>query len=265
LAVLGQVTWSHPLWLWGAPVLGGVFLALTGALLIWDLEHPKRFHYIFTRPQWRSWLVRGGFLIGAYGLVLLIHFVATIFGVRDVQPGLGILGAPLAVMTAVYTAYLFAQAKARDLWQSPLMAPHLFVQAVLAGAAVMAPIAAWLAEIGAAGVFGPIASIEPQLPGVGPPHDATWLLLAIVAVASGVHLLFVLGETTLTHGTAHGRLASWEMTRGRHALWFRVGIVLVAVGLASPWLGAPAALAALAGIFAHEHAWVQAGQAVPLA
>ena len=26
--------------------------------LIGDLEHPRRFYYIFTRPQWRSWLVR---------------------------------------------------------------------------------------------------------------------------------------------------------------------------------------------------------------
>jgi hypothetical protein len=37
-------------------------------------------------------------------------------------------------MTAVYTAFLFAQAKARDLWQNPLLPPHLVVQAVLAGA-----------------------------------------------------------------------------------------------------------------------------------
>jgi hypothetical protein len=37
------------------------------------------------------------------------------------------------------------------------------------------------------------------------------------------------------------------------------------VGMTAPWLGLPAAIAVLAGIFAHEHAWVQAGQAVPLA
>ena len=46
-------------------------------------------------------------------------------------------GIPLAVMTAVYTAYLFAQAKARDLWQNPLLPPHMAVQAVLAGAAAL--------------------------------------------------------------------------------------------------------------------------------
>ena len=34
-------------------------------------------------------------------------------------------------LTAVYTAWLFAQAKARDLWQSPLLPPHLAAQAAL--------------------------------------------------------------------------------------------------------------------------------------
>jgi hypothetical protein len=45
------------LWTLGAPVLAGVPRG-HGAVLIWDLEHPERFHYILTRPQWRSWLVR---------------------------------------------------------------------------------------------------------------------------------------------------------------------------------------------------------------
>ncbi|HEX8351397.1 MAG TPA: 4Fe-4S dicluster domain-containing protein, partial [Pyrinomonadaceae bacterium] len=43
---------SGVLWRWVAPVLSGAFLALTGGLLIWDLEHPERFYMIFTRPQW---------------------------------------------------------------------------------------------------------------------------------------------------------------------------------------------------------------------
>jgi formate-dependent nitrite reductase membrane component NrfD len=46
---------------------------------------------------------------------------------------LALLGVPAAVMTGVYTAFLFAQAKARDLWQNPLLPPHLAVQSVLAG------------------------------------------------------------------------------------------------------------------------------------
>ena len=46
-------------------------------------------------------------------------------------------GLPLSVLTAVYTAYLFAQATARDLWQNPLLPSHLFIQALLAGSAAL--------------------------------------------------------------------------------------------------------------------------------
>ena len=46
-------------------------------------------------------------------------------------------GLPLSVLAAVYTAYLFAQATARDLWQNPLLPSHLFIQALLAGSAVL--------------------------------------------------------------------------------------------------------------------------------
>ena len=80
-----------------------------------------------------------------------------------------------------------------------------------------------------------------------------------------MHLLFVWGETTLPHPTAHAHLAVWEMTKGRFAFFFWSGVVLVAVGLLAPLIGGLAAPFALAGLLAHEHAYVQAAQAVPLA
>ena len=46
-------------------------------------------------------------------------------------------GVVLAALAAVYTAFLFAQAGGRDLWQSPLLAWHLLVQAVMAGRAAL--------------------------------------------------------------------------------------------------------------------------------
>jgi hypothetical protein len=87
----------------------------------------------------------------------------------------------------------------------------------------------------------------------------------VLAAAALAHLLMVAGEVTLAHPTAHARLAAHEMTRGRYAAWFRAGIVLVAGGLAAPLVGAWAAPLALAGLLAHEHAYVQAGQSVPRA
>jgi Ni/Fe-hydrogenase subunit HybB-like protein len=151
---------------------------------------------------------------------------------------------PLALMTAVYTAFLFAQAKARDLWQNPLLPPHLAVQAVQAGAALAVPFAMWS---------------EP---------DVVLPLAWIVAGASAVHLLMVLGELTLPHPTAHARTAAHNLTSGRFRTFFRAGIALSVLALAAPI--APlaallASIAALVGLLLFEHAYVQAGQSVPLA
>lgn len=241
LAVLGLIPWDSPLWLWAAPIVAGAFLAITGMLLIWDLEHPERFHFLFLKAQWRSWLVRGGFIIAGYSVFLLIHFLASMAGVASVQRTLAWVTAPFAVATAVYTAYLFAQARARDMWQNPLAPAHLVIQAVLAGSAALA-----LAAV----------RVEPESVG---------RLLIVLSIASALHLLLWGGEATLEQGTAHARLAAWEMTHGRYKFYFWIGIVLIALGFAAPWLGVWTAAAALLGVLAHEHAYVQAGQVVPLA
>jgi Fe-S-cluster-containing dehydrogenase component/formate-dependent nitrite reductase membrane component NrfD len=234
---------SGPLWLWVAPALSGAFLAITGGLLIWDLEHPARFYMIFTRPQWRSWLVKGAFVIAGYSLVLALHFLLSLFADARGHSQLWLVlpGLPLGALTAVYTAYLFAQAKARDLWQNPLLPPHLLVQALLLGSAALMPFALWL---------------EPQA--VSP---LAWTLGA----TSLIHLLMVWGEVSLTHPTAHAALAVREMTRGRYAAFFRAGVVLTLAAVAAPWLGVAAAPLALVGVALHEHAYVQSGQSVPLA
>ena len=241
LVAAGLVAATSPLWRWVAPVLGGTFLAATGTLLIADLKHPKRFYFIFTRPQLKSWLVRGAFIIAGYSAVLALHFLASVLDVSRPQQGLMVAGLPLAVLTAVYTAYLFAQAKARDLWQSPLLPPHLLLQAVLVGSAAILPFAAWL---------------EPEA--VAP---LRWILSASCLM----HALLVLGEATVTHVTAHARLAAWEMMRGRYRRYFWTGLLLLLGGVAAPWIGLGAVPLALMAVLAHEHAYVQAGQSVPLA
>jgi Fe-S-cluster-containing dehydrogenase component/formate-dependent nitrite reductase membrane component NrfD len=241
LALTGVIAWSSPLWLTITPLLGILFLALTGALLIWDLEHPERFYMIFTRPHWRSWLVRGGFIIAAYGALLALHLITGIFGIALLPRVLAWIGLPLAAATAVYTAYLFAQSKARDLWQNPLLVPLMLVQALLAGATTLLPFASSFGEI----------ALSPLL----------WL----VAGATLAHLLFIFFELTMVHGTAHARLAAWEMTRGGYAAFFWLGTIALSLGITAPWLGIYAALPALLGMLLYEHAYVQAAQAVPLA
>jgi hypothetical protein len=241
LLLSGLLEWASSLWLWAAPAVALGFLALTGAILIWDLEHPLRFVYLFLRPQWRSWLVRGAVVITGFGALLAAHLLLSAAGAEEPQKWLSIAGIPLGAAAAAYTAYLFAQAKARDLWQSPLLAPHLLVQAVLLGAAVLLPFAHWLAP----DAVGPLE----------------WLLGG-TALA---HLVMAAGEATLTHPTAHARLAAHELVRGRYALFFWAAAVLVLAAVFAPLIGVAAVPLALLGLLAHEHAYVQAGQSVPLA
>jgi Fe-S-cluster-containing dehydrogenase component/formate-dependent nitrite reductase membrane component NrfD len=236
LAATGALAWSDPVWLTAAPLIALGMLAATGAVLIADLEHPTRFPLIFLRPQWRSWLVRGAAVITAYGGLLALHLLARAAGAEGAAKWLAVPGIPLAAATAVYTAYLFAQAKARDLWQSPLLPPHMLVQAVLLGAAVLLP-------------FG----------------HAAHALRSTLAVAALAHVLLALGEVSLTHPTAHAHLAARHLWRGRYAAPFWAGLALVAVAVAASWIGAVAVVPALVGVLLHEHAYVQSGQAVPLA
>jgi Fe-S-cluster-containing dehydrogenase component len=242
LAFAGLVGWGNAAVRWAAPVLALAFLAATGALLVADLKHPLRFYLIFTRRHWRSWLVRGAFILGGYGGAVAAYLLAALTGSTLARQVLGGVGLPLAAGAAVYTAYLFAQAKARDMWQSPLLPPHLAVQAALAGAAATLPLLAWLAP-GRAVTSGEV----------------------ILAAAAAAHLLLVAGEITLPHVTAHARLAIEEMTRGRHHRSFGMGMIFIAVAVAAPWIGTLAVPFALAGLLAYEHAYVQAGQSVPLA
>jgi hypothetical protein len=89
--------------------------------------------------------------------------------------------------------------------------------------------------------------------------------MRLVAATAAAHLLALAGEAWLHHPTEHARVAAWEMVRGRFRAFYRVGLALTVMGLATPWLGPVGAVAALAGLLAYEHAYVQAGQAVPLA
>jgi Fe-S-cluster-containing dehydrogenase component len=229
MVLLGRLDITSTLWRWTTPLLSAFFLAITFALLIGDLEHPKRFYMILTRPQWRSWLVRGGVILGAF---------AAINGLHLLWPSrvLAVVGIPVAIATGTYTAFLFAQAKARDLWQSPLLLPQHLVACVMAGAAALL-----------------IAGLD---------------LGFLLAIITAVHLLLIAAEVITPHPTAHARLAVREMVRGRYRAAFAAGFILPLLGLAAMLGGAPppaAAILILAGLLAYEHAHVGAGQAVPLA
>jgi hypothetical protein len=116
------------------------------------------------------------------------------------------------------------------------------VQAVLAGSAVVLPLLAWLA-----------------------PGRAVTADEVVLAVSAAVHVTLVAGEVSQPHVTAHARLATSEMTGGSQRLPFWISVIFILAAVAAPWIGTPATALALAGLLGYEHAYVQAGQSVPLA
>ena len=234
------------------PVVAGVFLGITGALLIADLKQPTRFHYLLTRGNRTSWLVKGAYVLMFFAVVCGLWFLA---GLADNDGLIEILAVPAvlgAFGTAGYTAYLFAQCEGRDLWQTPLLLPVLLAQAVTAGGATYAVLDLFMA------VPETEAIAWVLLGGVGATAALVWMELA-------------------SHGSRHVELAVETMTHGRYARQFWIGgvglgmvvpAVLTVIALATdtvePALLVPAAVAAIVGLFAYEDAFVRAGQSVPL-
>lgn len=230
-------------------VIGLAFLGFTGILLIADLEHPMRFIRIFTRPQWKSWLVKGSFIIAGYSGVLVLQFLAGILGSSSFNLILSILGVVLGGFTAMYTAFLFAQAKGRDLWQNPTLPLHLFSQATLAGAAAYS----------IAGLFLKLSS------------QSLLIVHITLLVALAVHFVLVISEMVIPHTIEDAHRAANQMIYGKYKAFFWTGLIvggLVPLALSFvfgvPALVVAAAVLALIGLLPYEHAFVQAGQSVPL-
>jgi Fe-S-cluster-containing dehydrogenase component/formate-dependent nitrite reductase membrane component NrfD len=240
LILLGRLDVTSVLWKWTTPIVSAFFLAVTFVLLIGDLEHPGRFYLILTRPQWRSWLVRGGVILTAFGAAIGLHLLWSLLG-NDPPRALAIAGGACAIGAGTYTAFLFAQAKARDLWQSPLLPPQHLIASLLAGAAAL---------LIAAAVVAP---------------DLVPLFARLTAVATVIHLALVAAEIATPHPTAHARLAVREMVRGKCAVAFVAGAILQILGLVSLPFGAWAAALVLIGLLLYEHAHICAAQSVPLA
>ncbi len=232
------------------PMIAGAFLAVTGVLLVADLKQPGRFHYLITRGNRTSWLVKGAWILMAYAVALAVWWVG---GLADAPGLIEAVAAPTAVLAAAaagYTAYLFAQCEGRDLWQSPLLLPMLLAQASTAGGAVY--------------------TLVDLVADVPEPDAARWVLLAGVLASAALVAI----EIT-AHGTRHVELAVHDMVRGGQRSRFVTGVgvgmvvpaVLVAVALAAGWGALPVAVAgvcALVGMWFYEDAYVRAGQSVPL-
>ena len=249
-------------------VVGGflslLFIAITTGLLVFDLEKPERFLYILMRPQWKSWLTRGAVLLIGFSLIgglwwavetgsylgFLSESLAT-----SARPFFLWLGLPFAIGSAVYTAFLFAQAEGRDLWQSPLLPIHLVIQAFMMGSAALL-------------LTGLFITIPLDLVAVS----------FVTFIASLIVDLFVtlIGEFSIPHASEVAARAAHDITHGHYKNHFWWGSIVLghliplALLLASLLvvgepviLGSIAAICAAIGLYLFEYAFVMAPQDIP--
>jgi Fe-S-cluster-containing dehydrogenase component/formate-dependent nitrite reductase membrane component NrfD len=225
------------------PAISLVALALTMALLVFDLKRPDRFFYLLTKSNFRSWLVLGAYVLTAYGIAVVVWLIFGMSG-QPINRIFKWITWILALGSAGYSAFLFAQAKGRELWQSSLFFVHLIVQAMVAGPAIVIIAAAW----NGAYFLGHVAAYALRI----------WLVL---------NLVLMLAEILLPHGNQDARLAIKTLSSGRWKIRFwvltlGVGTVLPLIVLEfSPLFGA---ILALIGIWLWDDLWVKAGQSVPL-
>lgn len=236
-----------PLFTTWASFISLLFALITTVLLIADLSQPKRFYYMLVKPQWKSWLTKGAFVLIGFTTLVGVSWLAYVLGYPAIATALIWPGVVLAVLTAVYTAFLFAQCEGRDLWQSKWLAPHLFVQAVMAGAAMFCCI-------------GPF---------VGTTSDSTRTLALTLGFTCIANIGITLVELVSSHGTMVASAARNLIRGGRYqSISIQALSSLLAgagISLAAPVSG-PAAVAgfgSLLGLYAYEWAFVMAPQEVP--
>lgn len=236
-----------------AVVLGIIFLTITGTLLVMDLDRPDRFLYVLLRPHWGSWLVKGGYSIGIYGTLLAVLGAMAYFQIGNGTIVFALLGLTtiFAVITSIYTAFLFAQAKGRDFWQSPILSIHMLVHSVMAGAAVYTLTNLFMVTDGGWGV----------------------VLKNILMIGISINLFTMFIELYTTHATDDAKRTVQSILKGRYKNMFWGGVIafgnvlplllLVFAGNNSMLL-AGAGVIVLIGIYWVNHIWVEAPQRIPL-
>jgi len=245
-----------PLAMVGGGLLAIVMTFITLFLLIIDLDRPDRFFFLLVRPQWRSWVARAAWILATFNAISIVWWgletAAWLVGFDvpwALRAALAIVVLPPAIMAAIYTAFLFAQAEGRDLWQSTHVPVQMALHMVVFGALPFA-------------VIGPMA--EPAR------------LLLLLGIA-GSALVTLVSDLWIPHSSELARRAAREITQGRyrrHFWWGGLGLAhvipLIFVVIAGLFGGIAAAGAILTagvvlalGHYLYNTAFVMAPQELP--
>jgi formate-dependent nitrite reductase membrane component NrfD len=236
-----------------------LFIGLTTLFLVYDLERPARFLYILMRPQWKSWLARGAVLLIGFAIVLTFWWLFEIGAFLNdysspVRAVFLWVGLPFALGVAIYTAFLFAQAEGRDLWQSALLPFHLVAQAFMTGSALLLLV----------NLFAPM-----------PTDLSRGVFIAFVAALLTDLFVTLAGEFGVPHASEVAARAAHNISHGRYKNHFWGGsitlghivpivLLLLAIPMSTllPALAAGAGLCAIIGLYLYEYVFVMAPQEI---
>jgi Fe-S-cluster-containing dehydrogenase component/formate-dependent nitrite reductase membrane component NrfD len=233
-----------------------LFMLLTVVLLIKDLSQPKRFLNILIRPQWKSWLARGAYIMVVFtaiaGMWWLIEFGGYMSWlpanvVAMIRPFVAWITFPLALGVVIYSAFLLGQAEGRDMWQSPLLPFQLLSQSLMVASGMFLALG-WFINF---------------------PGELAHFLAIVFPVSLVINLVLTLAGKIMPYASEVALLASRDMTHGQYRNHFWWGGV--ALGHVIPFMlfllipvAVPlAAAASMVGLFFYEYAFVMAPQRIP--
>ncbi|HEU0293198.1 MAG TPA: 4Fe-4S dicluster domain-containing protein [Anaerolineales bacterium] len=234
-----------------------VFMLLTTILLIKDLSQPKRFLNILLRPQWKSWVARGAYIMVTFtavaGLWWLLEVAAYVGWLPSefmagIRPIAAWITFPFALGVVIYTAFLLGQAEGRDMWQNALLPFQLLVQASMV----------------ASGMFM-IVNVF-----VSFPADLHAILVGLFPSSIALNLLLTLAGKFNSFASEVAQLGYREMTHGRfrnHYWWGGITlghlVPLILLFAFSPFVVPLGVACAIVGLFFYEYAFVMAPQHIP--
>ena len=224
------------------------FMVLTALFLVLDLDQPKRFHTVLLRPNWSSWLARGAYIITTYGALVSLSLLLALLD-SSYQPGtvMAVILIVFALLTAVYTAFLFAQAKGRDFWQSPLLPFEMIIHSGLTGSAFIL-------------IMNELNSILSQKEADFTQNVLLW--------TAGLSLVFSLAELVITHPTEDAHQTAEMLRNGKYAkdYWLGIGLtsVLPLLLLSFMSFNLLIGIIAIIGVYVMNRTWVYAPQELSL-
>ena len=229
-----------------AGIVSLVFLLMTGIFLVMDLDKPTRFLYVLLRPQWNSWLTKGGYFITLYGGFVSLWIVSVFFQWEMLEIVAFYAAGIFSILVAVYTAFLFAQAKGRDFWQSPMLVLHMVTHSLMAGSALYM-------------TYNYYAGIS----------DSFVTMTLLVSAAFNVITLLV--ELFIPHPTEDAKRTASMIISGRYKFdfWFTVFLIgnilpVVIILSGATYLLAVATVLIFIGLYRVNKIWIEAPQRISL-